>query len=96
MEEREAGALLVEAEQVEVAADAAVVALAGHLEGLEVRGQLLLLGEGGAVDAGELGVVLVAAPVGAGQAGELEGALAERPVLGRCGPRQRSTNSPWV
>ena len=32
MEEREAGALLVEAEEVEVAADAAVVALAGQLE----------------------------------------------------------------
>ena len=96
VEEGEAGPLLVEAEQIEVAADAAVVALAGHLEGLEVRRQLLLLGEGGAVDAGELGVVLVAAPVGAGQAGELEGALADAAGAGRCGPRQRSTNSPWV
>ncbi len=86
VEEGEAGALVVEAEEVEVAADAAVVALAGHLEGLEVGGQLLLFGEGGAVDAGELGVVLVAAPVGAGQAGELEGALAEAPGAGQVRP----------
>ena len=77
VEEGEAGALLVEAEEVEVAADAAVVALAGQLEGLEVRGQLLLGGEGRAVHAREHGVLLVAAPVGAGEAGELEGAVAE-------------------
>ena len=77
VEEGEAGALLVEAEEVEVAADAAVVALAGQLEGLEMRRQLLLGGEGGAVDAREHRVLLVAAPVGAGEAGELEGALAE-------------------
>ncbi len=77
VEEREAGALLVEAEEVEVAADAAVVALAGQLERLEVRRQLFLAREGGAVDAREHRVLLVAAPVGAGQAGELEGAAAE-------------------
>ena len=77
VEEGEAGALLVEAEEVEVAAEAAVVALAGHLECLEIRRQLLLGRPGGAVDAREHRVVLVAAPVGAGQRGELEGALAD-------------------
>src|SRR5450759_1683889 len=77
VEEGEAGALLVKAEEIEVAADAPVVALAGQLEGLEVRGQLFLGGEGRAVHAGEHGLVLVAAPVGAGEAGELEGAVAE-------------------
>ena len=77
VEEGEAGALLVEAEEVEVPADAPVVALAGQLERLEVRRQLLLAREGGAVDAGEHRVLLVAAPVGAGEAGELEGAAAE-------------------
>ncbi len=77
VEEREAGALLVEAEEVEVPADAPVVALAGQLERLEVRRQLLLARERGAVDAGEHGVLLVAAPVGAGETGELEGAVAE-------------------
>ena len=77
VEEGEAGALLVEAEEVEVAADAAVVALARQLEGREMRRQRLLAGEGGAVDAREHLVLLVAAPVGAGQAGELEGALAD-------------------
>jgi hypothetical protein len=41
VEEGEAGALLVEAEEVEVAADAAVVALARQLEGFQMSGQLL-------------------------------------------------------
>jgi len=77
MEEGEAGALVVEAEQVEVTADAAVVALAGHLEGLEMRRQRLLRRKGGPVDAGEHGVALVAAPIGAGDTRQLEGALAE-------------------
>ena len=76
VEEREAGALLVEAEEVEVPADPPVVALAGELERLEVRRQLVLARERGAVDAGEHLVLLVAAPVRAGDAGELEGAAA--------------------
>jgi len=77
MEEREARTLFVEAEQIEVAADAPVIALASQLERLEVRGQLFLAGESGAVDAGEHGVLLVATPVSAGQTRELEGAAAE-------------------
>src|SRR5450830_461910 len=86
VEEGEAGALLVEAEEIEVAADAPVVAQAGQFEGLEVRGQLLLGGEGRAVHAGEHGLVLVAAPVGAGQAGELEGAVAQPAGAGQVRP----------
>jgi len=85
VEEREARPLVVEAEQVQVAADAAVVAAAGQLELLQVRRQLLLLREGCAVDAGEHGVLLVAPPVGAGQAGELEGAGAQPGRAGQMG-----------
>ena len=77
VEEGEAGTLLVEAEEVEVAAEAAVVALTGELESLEVRRELLLGDEGGAVEAREHRVLLVAAPVGAGEAGELVRALAQ-------------------
>ena len=77
VEEREPRPLLVEAEEVEVAADAAVIALASELERLEVRRQLVFAREGGAVDSREHRVLLVAAPVGAGEAGELEGAAAE-------------------
>ena len=75
----------------------AVVALAGHLEGLEVGGELASFGEGGAVDAGEHGRCARrrASRRRPGSA-SLKVPLPMRPVLGRCGPRQRSTNSPWV
>ncbi len=86
VEEGEAGPLFVEAEQVEVPADAAVVALPGELERLEVRRQLLLAREGGAVDTGEHLVLLVAAPVRSGDAGELEGPLAELAGAGQVRP----------
>src|SRR3954454_10343060 len=59
-------------EEVELLADAAVVACASLLEPLEVRVQILLRVERGAVDPGQLGVLLVAAPVRAGEAGQLE------------------------
>ena len=51
-----------------------MVALPGLLEALEVLLQLLLVEEGRAVDAGEHLARLVAAPVGAGERGQLEGA----------------------
>ena len=50
-----------------------MVAQLGLLELVEVGGELLLGGEGGAVDALELLVVLVAAVVGAGDGEQLEG-----------------------
>ena len=62
-EEREPGAVIVEVEQVEVTADAAVVALAGLLEPLEVRVELGPGREGGRVDPGEHRVLLAAPPV---------------------------------
>src|SRR5437868_2978157 len=59
-------------EQIELHAEAAVVALARFLEPREMRVEILLRVERGAVDAGELRVALVAAPVRAGEARELE------------------------
>ncbi len=68
---RQAGSdLLREREQVELLAELAVVALGGLLEALLVRAQLVLGRPGGAVDALQLRVLLAAAPVGAGDAGE--------------------------
>ena len=64
--------MLLEVEQVELDAEAAVVALARLLEPLEVGVEIGLRVERGAVDAGQLLVVLVAAPVRAGEPGQLE------------------------
>src|SRR5262249_11310113 len=63
---------VVEVEQVELRPEATVVALARLLEPGEVSLEVALAEEGGAVDPGELGVALVAAPVRAGEPGELE------------------------
>ena len=68
MPERRAGRDLLEVEEVELHAELAVVALTRLFEPLEVRVEIGLRVEGGAVDAGQLRVVLVAAPVGAGEA----------------------------
>jgi hypothetical protein len=40
---------------------------------MQIGGEVLLVGPGRAVDALQLGVVLIAAPVGAGQLRQLEG-----------------------
>ena len=63
---------LVEDEQRQFAAQFAVVPLAGLLEHLEVALQLLAVRPGGAVDPLQHGPVLVAAPVGAGHAHQLD------------------------
>src|SRR5437762_4137600 len=63
-------------EQVELAPQAAVVAALGLLEPEEILVELLLAWPGGAVDALQLRIVRVAAPIGAGHAHQLEG-LAE-------------------
>ena len=74
-EEGEAGADVVgEGEEAELASQATVVAAGGLLQALEVGVELLGRGEEGAVDALQLGAGFVAAPVGAGQGGEFEGA----------------------
>jgi hypothetical protein len=73
VEDHEAGAELVgEGVEVEVAAELAVVALLGLLEPVQVRVERLLGLPGGAVDALELLVLLVAAPVRRGRAHQLE------------------------
>src|SRR5688572_28581187 len=60
-------------EQVELATELAVVALFGLLEAEQVLVELLLARPSGAVDALQLGVIRVVAPVGAGLVHQLEG-----------------------
>src|SRR5690606_25075328 len=73
VEDGEAGAdLLRDGEQVQLAAQLAVVALLGLGEELQVRLQLVLGRPGGAVDALELLVLLAAAPVRGGVPHQLE------------------------
>jgi hypothetical protein len=68
MPEDEAGAgELLNAEEVELLAEQAVVALGCFFEAREVGVEVLLREEGGAVDALELGILFVAEPVGAGE-----------------------------
>jgi hypothetical protein len=71
--EHHARRFFLQVEQVELLADLAVVALFGFFDALDVGRQLLLVGPGGAVDALQLLVLGIAAPVGAGQLGQLEG-----------------------
>ena len=70
--EHHAGAFLLEMEQVELAAELAVVALLGFLDLLEVSVELFLLRERRAVDARQHRIVAVAAPIGAGHLHQLE------------------------
>ena len=72
MEEREADAFVVEAEEVKFLADTAMVAAACFFHAGDVGVELFGGVEGGAVDAGEHDVVLVAAPVRASQGEQLE------------------------
>jgi len=65
--------VLVEVEEVELCAEPPMVTLARLFEPLQVGVEIGLCVERGAVDPSQLGVVLVAAPVRAGQAGQLEG-----------------------
>ena len=72
MEEREARAFLMQAEEVELLAELAVIALLGLLEHVQVRIEVSLLLEGRAVDALQHLVVLITAPVSTGNAHELQ------------------------
>ena len=62
-----------EGEQFHLLAQLAVVALLGFFQHQQVLVQHGLLGEGDAVDAGQLFALLVALPVGAGDGGQLDG-----------------------
>jgi hypothetical protein len=62
---------LLNAEQVQLLAQHAMVALGRFLQPREVRVQILLRKEGCAVNALQLRIFLVAQPVGSGQAGDL-------------------------
>ena len=74
MPEDEAGAGdFLDGEEVELLAEDAVVARLDLFELLEVGVEIFGVEEGGAVDALQLLVVLVAEPVGAGDGGDLEG-----------------------
>src|SRR6185503_9530166 len=70
--EGRARALLMEAEELELLADPAVIALARLFQSSEVRVELGLGRPGRRVDAGELLALGVAAPVSAGRAQELD------------------------
>ena len=72
-EEREAGGLVAHHEEVHFAADLAVVAFLGLFEHAQMLVELFFGGEGGAVDAGEHLVVLVALPIGARNGRKREG-----------------------
>ena len=65
--------LFLQVEQVHLAPQLAVVALGRFLQARKVRVELLLVEPASAVDAGELRIVLVAAPIGPGDAHQLEG-----------------------
>ncbi len=72
MPEHQARRFFLQVEQILLLADAAVVAHFGFFNALDVGVELLLVGPCGAVDALQLLVLGIAAPVRAGNAGELE------------------------
>ncbi len=73
VEEGRSRRLGMEGVEVQFAAELAVVAGLGLLQAVQVLVELLLRVEGGPVDAGEHGVLLVALPVGTRGAEQLEG-----------------------
>ena len=80
--EHEASAgFILDREQVEILADAAVVAPQGLLFAAFVFGQLLRCFPGGSIDALQLSSGLVASPVGAGNTFELKGLGVQLPCV---------------
>ena len=71
--EHAAGGLFLDVEQAHILADAAMVALFRLGQHVQMRVQFFLVAPGGAVDAAEHAVAVVAAPIGAGGAHQLEG-----------------------
>ena len=82
---RPAPTLCRECKKLHLAAEFAVVAFLGFLEQSEVLVEHLLLGECDAVDAHELVALLVTAPVGSGERGDLDS------FDGGCGGDVRAT-----
>ncbi len=80
-EEGEAGTLVPEHKEAQLLAQTAVVPLLGLLDARQILVQLLLLGEGNAIDALEGLPVGVAPPVGGVAGGELQG-VALHPACG--------------
>ena len=72
MPEHHAGGFVLQVEQVELFAEAAVVAFFGFFNTGDVGFELVFGGPGCAVNALQHFVVAVAAPIGAGQLSELE------------------------
>ena len=72
MPENAADRLLAQMEEVELAAEPAMVAAFGFFELKEVLIELLLARKRGAVDALQLGIFRVAAPIRAGDVHQLE------------------------
>src|SRR3546814_18525840 len=85
--EHRSGGLLLQVEEVHLPPEAPVVALLGLLQHGEVGLQPLLVLPAGAVDALELGIARVAAPVGTGDLGKLEG-MAELACRGQMRDRK--------
>ncbi len=83
-EDEAAAELVVGAEEVELGAETAVVALLGLFEQVQVVLELLGGREDGAVDALHLEALLVALPVGAGDGQELD--VLEKAGRGHVGP----------
>jgi hypothetical protein len=74
MPEDEAGAgELLNAEEVELFAEDAMIAARGFFQAREVGVKIFLREEGRAVDALQLGILFVAEPVSAGELGDFEG-----------------------
>jgi hypothetical protein len=90
-----AGAFLLEVEQVHLAAELAVVALLGLFELVQIGVELFLLGEGGAVDAGQHRDCCCRRANRRPATFCSLKALPILPVEVMCGPRQRSNQSPW-
>ena len=72
MPEDRPGRLFLQVKEIELLADAAMVALLGLFQAVQVLIELLLVRPGGAVDPLQHLVARIAAPVGAGDLGELE------------------------
>ena len=72
MPEHLARRFLLHVEEIELLAELAVVALLGLFEPQQIGIQLFLVAPGGAVDALKLRVLRIAAPIGAGDLGQLE------------------------
>ncbi len=79
--EDRSGPLLLEMEQVHLAAEASMVALGGLFQALQIGVEFLLLGIGRPVDARQHGLRAVAAPIGTRDLHELEG---RADFAGRC------------